>query len=49
MGKVIRVDLKDNDLIFTTGWSIATVRRLSKKDKNSKKNKKVVKDNTEEL
>ncbi|MDP6250236.1 MAG: hypothetical protein QGH26_05450 [Candidatus Pacebacteria bacterium] len=39
--------LPPNHRIFTGGWSIATVRRPIKKDKNSSKNKEVVKDNKE--
>ena len=36
-----------NHRIFTGGWSIFTVRRPIKKDKNSSKKKEVVKDNKE--
>jgi len=48
MGKVIRRDLPADHPIFTGGWSIATVRRLNKKDKNSSKKKVVVKDDRED-
>ena len=48
MGKVIHRDLPADHPIFTAGWSIASVRRLSKK-KNSSKKKAVVKDNKEEV
>ena len=41
--------LPPNHRIFTGGWSIASVRKLSKKDKNSSKKKAVVKDNKEDL
>ena len=37
MGKVIRRDLPADHPIFKRGWSIATVRRPIKKDKNSSK------------
>ena len=37
MGKVIRRDLPADHPIFTGGWSIASVRRLKKKDKDSSK------------
>lgn len=37
MGKVIRRDLPADHPIFTGGWSIASVKRLKKKDKNSSK------------
>ncbi len=47
MGKVIHRDLPADHPIFKRGWSIATVRRPIKKDKNSSKNKEVVKDNKE--
>ncbi len=47
MGKVIRRDLPADHPIFTGGWSIASVRRLKKKDKDSSKKKAVVKDNKE--
>ena len=39
--------LPPNHRIFTGGWSIFTVRRPIKKDKNSSKKKEVVKDNKE--
>ena len=48
MGKVIRRDLPADHPIFTGGWSIATVRRLDKKDKNSSKDKNVVSPNKED-
>jgi len=48
MGKVIRRDLPADHPIFTGGWSIATVRRLKKKDKNSSKDKNVVTPNKED-
>ena len=47
MGKVTYRELPEDDLIFKRGWSIATVRRPIKKDKNSSKKKEVVKDNKE--
>ena len=47
MGKVTRIKLPDDHPIFKRGWSIATVRRPINKDKNSSKNKEVVKDNKE--
>ena len=37
-----------NHRIFTGTWSIATVRRLKKKDKNSSKDKNVVSPNKED-
>ena len=37
-----------NHRIFTGTWSIASVRRLKKKDKNSSKKKVVVKDDRED-
>tara|TARA_Y100000780_G_scaffold177220_1_gene162444 strand:+ start:295 stop:453 length:159 start_codon:yes stop_codon:yes gene_type:complete len=37
-----------NHRIFTGGWSIASVRRLKKKDKNSSKDKNVVSPNKED-
>ena len=46
--------LPPNHRIFTGGWSINTVKKRTKSDKNkqknttSKKNKKVVKDNKED-
>ena len=48
MGKVIRRDLPADDPIFTGGWSIASVRRPIKKDKNSSKDKSVVNPNKED-
>jgi len=48
MGKVIRRDLPADHPIFTGGWSIATVRRLNKKDKKSSKDKNVVSPNKED-
>ena len=47
MGKVTYRALPDDHPLFKGGWSIATVRRPIKKDKNSSKNKEVVKDNKE--
>ena len=47
MGKVIHRDLPADHPIFTSDWSIASVRRLSKKDKKPSKKKEVVKDNKE--
>ena len=41
MGKVIRRDLPADHPIFTGGWSIASVRRLKKKDKDSSKKPEV--------
>jgi len=40
--------LPPNHRIFTGTWSIASVRRLKKKDKNSSKKKVVVKDDRED-
>ena len=40
MGKVIHRDLPADHPIFTGGWSIASVRKLSKKDKDSSKKPK---------
>ena len=37
MGKVTYKELPKDHPIFTGGWSIASVRRLKKKDKNSSK------------
>ena len=48
MGKVIRRDLPADHPIFTGGWSIASVRRPIKKDKNSSKDKNVVSPNKED-
>ena len=48
MGKVIRRDLPVDHPIFKRGWSIATVRRPIKKDKNSSKDKSVVSPNKED-
>ena len=48
MGKVTYRELPDDDPIFKRGWSIATVRRPIKKDKNSSKKKVVVKDGRED-
>ena len=47
MGKVTYRELPDDHPLFKCGWSIATVRRPIKKDKNSSKKKEVVKDNKE--
>ena len=47
MGKVTHGNLPADHPIFKRGWSIVTVRRPIKKDKNSSKNKEVVKDNKE--
>jgi len=44
MGKVITRVLPADDPIFTGGWSIATVKRPFKNNKNSSKKKVVVKD-----
>ena len=49
MGKVTYRELPDDHPIFKRGWSIATVRRPIKKDKNSSKKREVVKDNKEDL
>ena len=48
MGKVIHRDLPADHPIFKRGWSIATVRRPIKKDKNSSKDKSVVSPNKED-
>jgi len=47
MGKVIHRDLPADHPIFTVGWSIASVRRPNKKDKNSNKDNSVVSPNKE--
>ena len=47
MGKVTYRELPEDDPIFKRGWSIATVRRPIKNNKNSSKNKVVVKDDKE--
>ena len=47
MGKVTSRNLPADHPIFKRGWSIFTVRRPIKKDKNSSKKKEVVKDNKE--
>ncbi len=47
MGKVTTRVLPADHPLFKRGWSIATVRRPIKKDKNSSKKKEVVKDNKE--
>jgi hypothetical protein len=47
MGKVTRRNLPADHPIFKRGWSIFTVRRPIKKDKNSSKKKEVVIDNKE--
>jgi len=47
MGKVTRRNLPADDPIFQRGWSIFTVRRPIKEDKNSSKKKEVVKDSKE--
>jgi len=47
MGKVITRVLPADDPIFTGGWSIATVKRPFKNNKNSSKKKEVVKDSKE--
>ena len=47
MGKVIYRELPDDHPIFKRGWSIFTVRRPIKEDKNSSKKKEVVKDSKE--
>ena len=41
MGKVTHRDLPEDHPLFKGGWSIATVKRPIKKDKNSIKNKHV--------
>ena len=48
MGKVTHCVLPEDDQIFKRGWSIATVRRPIKKDKNSSKDKNVVSPNKED-
>ena len=48
MGKVTRRNLPADHPIFKRGWSIATVKRPIKKDKNSSKKKVVVKDDRED-
>ena len=47
MGKVTHRDLPEDHPLFKGGWSIATVKRPIKKDKNSSKNKNVVLPNKE--
>ena len=47
MAKVTYGKLPADHPIFKRGWSIFTVRRPIKKDKNSSKKKEVVKDNKE--
>ena len=47
MGKVTHGNLPADHPIFKRGWSISTVRRPINKDKNSSKNKEVVKDSKE--
>ena len=47
MGKVTHRELPDDHPIFKGGWSIATVRRPIKKDKNSNKYKSVVRTHKE--
>ena len=47
MGKVTYRELPDDHPIFKRGWSIFTVRRPIKKDKNSSKKKEIVKDSKE--
>ena len=47
MGKVTHRDLPEDHPLFKGGWSIATVKRPVKKDKNSSKNKNVVLSNKE--
>jgi hypothetical protein len=47
MGKVTTRVLPADHPLFKGGWSIATVRRPIKKDKNSSKKKEVVKDKKE--
>ena len=47
MGKAIYRELPENHPLFKRGWSIATVRRPIKKDKNSSKDKSVVSPNKE--
>ena len=48
MGKVTHRDLPEDHPLFKDGWSIATVKRPIKKDKNSSKNKNVVLSNKED-
>ena len=48
MGKVIHRDLPEDHPLFKGGWSIATVKRPIKKDKNSSKNKNAVLSNKED-
>jgi len=48
MGKVTHRNLPADHPIFKRGWSIATVRRPIKKDKNSSKDKSVVSPNKED-
>ena len=48
MGKVTHRELPEDDPIFKSGWSIATVRRPIKKDNNSNKDKSVVSPNKED-
>ena len=48
MGKVITRVLPADDPISTGGWSIATVKRPIKNNKNSSKKKVVVKDDRED-
>ena len=48
MGKVITRVLPADDPIFTGGWSIATVKRPIKNNKNSSNKKVVVKDDRED-
>ena len=47
MGKVTRRNLPEDHPIFKRGWSIFTVRRPIKEDKNSSKDKNVVSPNKE--
>jgi len=44
MGKVIERDLPKDHPIFTTGWSVNTVKRPKKSDKPSQKNTAGTKD-----
>ena len=48
MGKVTHRDLPEDHPLFKGGWSIATVKRPIKKDKNSSKNYNVVLPNKED-
>ena len=48
MGKVIYRELPDDHPIFTGGWSIFSVRRSIKNNKNSSNKKSVVKDDKED-